>query len=197
MHRRVLTLLLLPLTLAGCDLLRGGSDADDAVANDMDPALKDALDMPILTDPMLAQANGPSSVRPGVPPRAQRPTSTAALANPNDTAALSCGAPLQSDIGWARRLPANFAIYPGARMTDAAGAARDGCRVAMVRFLTPDTADKVVSWYSGRAIAGGYGADAQPRGQSRLLSGANGPSSYYLVVTPAADGGSEGALIVK
>lgn len=112
----------------------------------------------------------------------------------------ACGgnAPFQYDRRWANRLSAAFAVYPGGRVTEAAGNDSGDCRVRVVTFTTGDGPDRVLGWYADRARRAGYSAQNQRRGADHVLGGTNESDggAFYLIVTPKG-AGSEVALVAN
>ena len=197
------------LALAGC----GGGDANnlaaidnELLANGVDPALTSALEDQILVDPNLVQQAHPNTVRPPeTPVQAQYPAGTAAenarieQASGSTGAASgggACAGSFQYGPQWANRLPPQFPLYPGGRITEAAGNQGGDCRV--VTFRTRDGYERVLEYYRGVAIRAGFSAEHQVRGRDHVLGGVNARTdgAYYLIVTPL-DSGAEGALIVN
>ena len=89
-------------------------------------------------------------------------------------------------------------IYPGGRITEAAGNNQGGCSMRVVSFTTSDNWQRVIQFYQGVAQRGGYDAEQQVRGGDHVLGGVNQRTdgAYYLIVTPQPNG-SEVALIVN
>jgi hypothetical protein len=207
------TLAAASLALAACD--RSPSEAELAkldnqlVGNEADPALTNALEDQILVDPALNQQSNKMAARaPSSAPQAQYPVTDkgqaagagaaagGATAPMQQAAAVTgaCGGKFEYGANWAKRLPTNFAVYPGARITEAAGNAGD-CRVVI--FASADAPQRVLDWYRGRAAQAGYSPEQQVRGSDLVLGGANrGAGAFFLIVTPKAKG-AEGALIVN
>lgn len=207
------------LTLGACD---GSSDAELAnldnqiTGNQADPALTSALEDQIMVDPSLSQQSNRNAVRPPeTPTQAQYPlpqggqqqprranvqgraSSESASVEAVAEGAAGCGPDLDYNMQWARRLPAAFAVYPGSRITDAAGSDSDECRVRVVTFTTRAGAEQVLDWYDARASRAGYSAERQARDGDQILAGTDGgEGAFYLIVTPAR-GGSEVALIAN
>jgi hypothetical protein len=189
------------------------------IGNDTDPALTSALEDQIMVDPALTQQSNRNAVRaPQTPGQAQYPlpqggqqagrrraevrgTGAGAQANAAPEAAelgsRGCGPDFNYDMRWARALPAAFPVYPGSRITDAAGADTAECRARVVTFTTADPAQRVLDYYAGRATRSGYSAEHQRREGDHILAGTNGgEGAFYLIVTPTR-GGSEVALIAN
>jgi hypothetical protein len=194
------------LALAACN--RGAGDNNLAemdnslIGNGADPALTSALEDQILVDPNLVQQSNPNTVRPPeTPVQAQYPADSArgrqtAAAGGGAPALSACGVPFSYGNQWAARLPAEFAAYPGGRITEAAGSDRGDCRIRVVTFTTPDPYNRVLEHYRSIAARAGFSAEQQARGADQVLGGVNGEAAYYLIVTPTR-AGSEVALIVN
>ena len=185
--------------------------------NDADPALTSALEDQILVDPALTQQSNKLAARPPASaPQAQYPLPDKGQANaprsgqaagtarsrPQEAATQAaqpgavtgaCAGQFNYGPNWARRLPPDFAVYPGARITEAAGNAGD-CRVVV--FASADAPQRLLDWYRSRAVRAGYSSEHQVRGSDHVLAGTRGDAAYYLIVSPAQRG-SQGALIVN
>lgn len=191
------------LTLSACD--RSGDDSELAgldnqiLANDSDPALTSALEDQILVDPSLSQRSNRLAVREARRPgQAQYPTGAGrAIAATGDE--TRCGAKFDYGLGWARRMPAEFPVYPGAKITEAAGNDAGDCSMRVVSYTSSETPRRLINWYNAKATAAGYSAEEQARGGDLILAGAEeaGEGAYYLIVTPLKNGGSDVALIAN
>ncbi len=185
--------------------------------NQADPALTSALEDPILTDPALTQRSNKNAVRPADGPvQAQYPPAGAdrarraggrpsAAASHREMKAVAdgegtgCAARFAYDKAWARRLPAAFPVFPGSRITEAAGNNEGDCRMRVVTFTSNAAPQRVLDWYRQRAASAGYTADQERRERDLVLAGiseADG-GAYYLIVTPLARGGSDISLIAN
>lgn len=197
------------------------------IANETDPALTSALEDQILVDPALTQQSNKNAVRPAespaqaqypVPSDAAQPRSRAAAASARAGTPRQAGGRVQTasagdasaDGGgdctsglaygpaWASRLPAAFAVYPGARLTEAAGNDGSGCRARVVTFRTNAPPQRVLDHYRARAAGAGYSAEHQMRRGDHILAGTGqGESAFYLILTPLRGGGSDVALITS
>lgn len=99
--------------------------------------------------------------------------------------------------GWAGRLPAAFPLYPGAAVTEAAGANGAPCALRAVRFLTPAETGAVLDFYATMARRGGYSIAHTEENDADILAGARkGGDSYSVRVRAAPGGGSSVDLIV-
>ena len=215
--------LLAALALGACDA--SGDDAklasldNEIVGNDSDPALTSALEDQILVDPALTQQSNKNAVRPPETPTqaqyplpAETPPTRPAVAAPAGTTApaarpevgqtsgtADCVSALDYDPAWARRLPAGFGLYPGARLGEVAGTDRADCRARVVTFKSAAAPEQVLEWYRARAAGAGYSAERHVRQGDHVIAGRNARNggAFYLILTPVGAGGSEVALIVN
>ncbi len=175
---------------------------NDLLANGADPALTSALEDQILVDPNLVQQAHPNTVRPPeTPVQAQYPAGSAAAQQASATSGAAadggaCAGPFRYGAQWAQRLPAEFPLYPGARISEAGGNDAGRCRV--LTFRTADAYGRVLEHYRTVAVRAGFNAEHQARGQDHVLGGINARTdgAFYLIVTPLQNG-SEVALIVN
>ena len=171
---------------------------NELLANGTDPALTSALEDQILVDPNLVQQAHPNSARPPeTPVQAQYPAGQGGRGVAR-TALPDIGANFEYGAQWAQRLPTEFPIYPGGRVTEAAGNNRDARRLRVVTFRTADPHERVLNYYRGVVTRAGYNVEQQRRGADYVLGGVNERTdgAYYLIVTPMQNG-SDVALIVN
>jgi hypothetical protein len=185
------------------------SAIDNQIAQaDIDPAITTPIEDQILVDPGLVGQSNPNAVRPPERPlQAPYPTGDAAprgmqqasaSGDPSAPIAGACGVPFQMGNDWAQRLPAEFPLYPGATVTEAAGVNAGNCRMRVVSFTTGDNPQRVLDFYSQAAQRAGFDAERQTRDGDQVLGGTNQGSdgAYYLIVTPR-EHGAEADLIVN
>jgi len=198
------------LALAACN--RGDDNIaaldNELLANGADPALTSALEDQILVDPNLVQQAHPNTVRPPeTPAQAQYPAGPAsratagaqsASAAQGDPGSTVCGAPFDYGPEWADRLPAEFPLYPGGRVTEAAGANTRACRTRIVTFQTRDPFQRVIEHYRNLAGRAGFSAEHQRRGADHLLGGVNQRTDgAFVVIATPLPAGTDVALIVN
>ncbi|KQS49547.1 hypothetical protein ASG20_11200 [Sphingomonas sp. Leaf198] len=106
-----------------------------------------------------------------------------------------CARKISYSAGWANRLPAALPLYPAARLTEAAGADRDGCRLRLVSFASAAPMQKMLDWYFTKASAAGYSAGHSTDGKQHVLGGVRGNDAYVVYVTARAGGGSDVDLV--
>ena len=102
-----------------------------------------------------------------------------------------CAQKIGYSAGWANRLPADLPLYPAARLSEAAGADKDGCRLRVVSFASSAPMQKMLDYYYTRATAAGYSAGHSTDGRQHVLGGVRGNDAYVVYVTARAGGGSD------
>ena len=189
-------LLCAALALGGCKRTEAPANNlaaldNQLVANNTDPAITSALNDQILVDRNLSAQSNRNAVRTaGGPAQAQYPPDAGTGAAPP-----CAGMPLDTNPDWAKRLPPEFPIYPGARVTEAAGTDAAPCRLRAIVLASADPWDRVLGWYQAQATRAGYEIGRQARDGDQILAGTRGDQSFYLIASPR-DGGSEISLIV-
>jgi hypothetical protein len=108
-----------------------------------------------------------------------------------------CTGKLDYAMGWANRMPADFAIYPRANVKEAAGVDKGQCNIRVVNFTTPAALKNVVDFYYTKARRGGYSAEYQLRGDDYVLGGTKGEAAYVLFLKPMANGGTEVDIVAN
>ena len=105
--------------------------------------------------------------------------------------AAACAAAIGYGAGWASRLPADLPLYPDARLAEAAGADRNGCRLRVVSFASNAAVDRLIDYYYTKATAAGYSAGHRTDGAQHVLGGTRGNDAYVVYVTAHKGGGSD------
>jgi hypothetical protein len=185
--------LLAAASLAGCQRgeAAGTPRAQPLVASDVDPAVTSAINDPILTDRTLSSQSNRNAIR-----SVAGPAEAFYPPNADKLPAPACaGATLVEGAAWAGRLPPEFALYPGARIVEAAGTDAASCRLRAVELVSADPWDRVLGWYQARAAGASYAVARRVRDGDQILSGRRGDQAFYLIASPRG-GGSEVSLIV-
>lgn len=102
-----------------------------------------------------------------------------------------CAQKIGYSAGWANRLPAALPLYPAARLSEAAGADKDGCRLRIVSFSSSAAVQKMLDYYYTKASAAGYSAGHSTDGRQHVLGGVRGNDAYVVYVTARTGGGSD------
>jgi hypothetical protein len=185
------------LVLGACSREKG-EEKLASLGNDADPQLTSALNDQILVDPNLADQSNRNAVRPpATTTKAQYPQGgPEGTAQPAAPAGCNSGAKFDYNMSWANRLAPEFPVYPGAKVTEAAGNDANGCGMRVVSFSTGDDLQRVLDWYHTRAVHAGYTSEHQLRGTDDVLAGSNERTggAFYLVATRTS-GGAEASLI--
>lgn len=101
-----------------------------------------------------------------------------------------CAKKLVYGMDWAQRLPDPFTLYPGAQLTEAAGADADGCTLRAASFVTPAPRQGVLDYYYTLARRAGYNGEHKLLGGDHVLGGTRGAdgSAYFILLTDAPGG---------
>ena len=102
----------------------------------------------------------------------------------------NCAKKLNYGMEWAQRLPEPFTLYPGAQLTEAAGAQADGCTLRAASFVTPAPRQGVMDYYYTLARRAGYDGEHKVMGGDHVLGGTRGAdgSAYFILFTDAPGG---------
>lgn len=108
-----------------------------------------------------------------------------------------CAKKLSYGMEWAQRLPEPFTLYPGAQLTEAAGAQVDGCTLRAASFVTPVPRQGVMDYYYTLARRAGYDGEHKIMGGDHVLGGTRAAdgSAYFILFTDAP-GGKTGVDII-
>lgn len=117
----------------------------------------------------------------------------------SDRRTASCVGDLHYSARWANRLPADLPLYPDARVSEAAGAADNGCALRAVSFATAAPLQTVLDYYYTRTTNAGYAAGHQADGDEHVLGGtrARDAGAFTLFLTARADGGTNVDLLAN
>jgi hypothetical protein len=109
----------------------------------------------------------------------------------------NCAKKLVYANSWSERLPQPFTLYPGAALTEAAGADTDGCTLRAASFTTPVAKAQVIDFYYTQAKRAGFDADHRVMGGDNVLGGTRGrDGKAYFIVFSDAPGGRTGVDII-
>lgn len=111
--------------------------------------------------------------------------------------APACMGALSTSAIWAARISAPWAAYPGSATTDAIGGDAAGCHLRVVRFVTPASADDVLSFYAALARKARVPARHSASDGTHVLAGASGPAAFRLALEPNDVGLTEGILALR
>jgi hypothetical protein len=109
----------------------------------------------------------------------------------------NCGAKASYDMAWSLRLPKAFPIYPRGHLIEAAGNDGGGCRLRVVRFVTPVDPAAVINFYFTLARAAHFRTRHQLTGGAEQLEGGNGAAAYAVQSRLREDGLTEADIVVN
>lgn len=159
-------------------------NSTDALDNELvngisaDPALTSALGNQIVVDPALARGAKPAA---GSAPGGN-------VTPGRKLAASGDGCDFKPGFAWATKLPDAVALYPGAKVSEAAGSDAAGCRRRIVSFTAAVPPAKLLEHYRARVTAAGYSAEHLVENGANVLGGTRGEAAYYLTIRPASGG---------
>lgn len=110
-----------------------------------------------------------------------------------------CVGGLRYSAAWAARLPDALAIYPKARLVEAAGNANNGCALRAATFVTGADIQSVLDYYYTRTTSAGYSSEHQASGGEHVLGGTRDrdQAAFVLFVKAHDGGGTEVDLIAN
>lgn len=201
--RRSSCLVGLVALLSGCG---GGTKDENALAS---------LDSRLVNAAATSNAGGAEAANAAVPDKAEpRPQAVAtrhpaerpaprrvaalnSLSSAADAPVNGCGHQVHADPAYARRLPAAFALYPGAQLTEAAAVSSGRCGLTVVSFTTPESPASVIRHYRAAVTGAGFDAELRACRTEQRLGGTRGEDAYILFVRRTATGGSAVDMVVR
>lgn len=109
----------------------------------------------------------------------------------------NCGASVSYDMAWSLRLPAMFPIYPRGHLIEAAGNDGNGCKLRVVRIVTPVDPGAVIDFYHTMATTAHYDARHSQADGRDLLEGGKGAAVYAVQARLREDGLTETDIVVN
>ena len=109
----------------------------------------------------------------------------------------NCGATASYDMVWSLRLPQTFPIYPRGHLIEAAGTDGNGCRLRVVRFVTPVDPVAVIDFYHTLARAAHFDVRHQQADGVEQLEGSKGAAAYAVQAGVREDGLTEVDIVVN
>ena len=109
----------------------------------------------------------------------------------------NCGAQATFDMAWSLRLPQTFPIYPRGHLIEAAGTDGNGCRLRVVRFVTPVDPSAVIDFYHTLASAAHFDVRHQQADGVEQLEGNKAAAAYAVQARVREDGLTEADIVVN
>lgn len=124
---------------------------------------------------------------------ARRSLTLGALAERTSTKGVAaCAGGLSYATIWSTRLPAALALYPDARVAEAAGNDAGGCALRVVSFSSNATLGRVSDWYYGHLTRAGFAPEHRTDGGEHVLGGSRGDAAFMIYLRPHEGGGGGG-----
>ena len=108
-----------------------------------------------------------------------------------------CGAKADYGLAWSLQLPGSLPIYPRGALIEAAGSDQGGCRLRVVRFVTPVAPTAIVDFYHARARAAGFVMRHRADEETHQLIGSNGIGEFAVQARKRADGLTEADIVAN
>ena len=185
--------IIVPMLLAGC----GGAPSDNT-GNVTDPAVAEAINQPILTDPQLRASTAPDALRPQDQPAMLAPPAETlvdvtgaptlgevAAAQSRTPAFSGCSPAISYSAQWSLRFPDLLALPEHARLAEAAGSTSPTCALRIMRFALPSSPAETLDRYAALAAKSGY---AVARAGNSLTATQSGNGAFHIDVTAIRDG---------
>ncbi len=93
------------------------------------------------------------------------------------------------------RLPPALALYPDARVAEAAGTDAKACALRVVSFASNAPVGRLIDWYYSNARPAGFSSTHKANDRLDMLTGTRGPVSYALLVRRQGDGSGVDLLV--
>lgn len=117
----------------------------------------------------------------------------AAIAGPT----ASCAAKAGYALAWSLQLPEALPIYPRGNLLEAAGSDDAGCRLRVVRFVTPVEPQALVDFYHARAGKAGFSVRHRADSDTHQLTGSRGGGIFAVLVNKRGDGLTEAEIVAN
>lgn len=144
----------------------------------------------------LMKAPAPRADCPGCDTAKQAVTLGGLVARQRAPGTAACVAGMRYSANWATRL-GELALYPQARLVEAAGNAAGGCALRAATFTTGAPVDRVIDWYYTRTVGIGFRSEHQAREAEHVLGGdrKRDQAAFILFARPRDGGGTQVDLI--
>lgn len=108
-----------------------------------------------------------------------------------------CAAKADYALSWSLQLPQALPIYPRGHLLEAAGSNTDGCKLRVVRFVTPVEAKALVDFYHARARTAGFVMRIRADETTHQLTGSKGGAEFAVQARQRDDGLTEADIVTN
>ena len=108
-----------------------------------------------------------------------------------------CGAKADYALAWSLQLPQVMPIYPRGHLLEAAGTNKDGCRLRIVRFVSPVEAGALIDFYHTRGSSAGFAMRHRSDETADQLTGSKGAAQFALQARRRGDGLTEADIVTN
>ncbi|MBN8485987.1 MAG: hypothetical protein J0L50_14570 [Sphingomonadales bacterium] len=141
---------------------------------------------------------GGGPVPPAPPPAGQQAESRLARAVTLEAVAVAldmggkgCAKSVGYGFGWVTLLPGALPVYPRGHARVAAGSDAPGCKLRLVRFVTPVSAGEVADFYFASARKAGLSPEVRREGGDLVVQGGKGAGRFAVYLRDAGNGLTE------
>jgi hypothetical protein len=114
-----------------------------------------------------------------------------------DRRTAACAPRIGYSAAWVNRLPPAAALYPDARVIEAAGVDEPGCSLRIVTYRSSAPLQRVADWYGTTGRRAGYAAEHRVDGAVHAVGGTRGGAAYLAYLRARADGGTDVDVIAN
>lgn len=108
-----------------------------------------------------------------------------------------CAATADYALSWSLQLPQALLIYPRGHLLEAAGSDTDGCKLRVVRFVTPVEAKALLDFYHARARTAGFAMRIRADETTHQLTGSKGAAEFAVQARQRDDGLTEADIVTN
>ncbi|MFN3517472.1 MAG: hypothetical protein ACK4YM_09975 [Novosphingobium sp.] len=126
--------------------------------------------------------------------RLARAVTLEAVAEALDMGGKACAKSIGYGFGWVTLLPPALPVYPRGHARVAAGSDAPGCKLRLVRFVTPVAPGEVADFYFVSTRKAGLSAELRREGGDLVVQGGKGGGRFAVYLRDAGDGLTEADL---
>lgn len=136
-------------------------------------------------------APAPAPVGEQAESRLSRAATLQAVAEALDLGGKACAKSVGYGFGWTVLLPPALPVYPRGHARVAAGSDAAGCKLRLVKFVTPVTPGEVADFYYASARKAGLSPELRREGDDLVVQGGKGAGRFAVFLRDAGDGLTE------
>lgn len=123
--------------------------------------------------------------------RLARAATLQAVAEALELGGKACAKSVGYGFGWVTLLPSSLPVYPRGHARVAAGSDAPGCKLRMVKFVTPVPPNEAADFYFASARKAGFSPELRREGGDLVVQGGKGAGRFAVYLRDAGDGLTE------